>query len=147
MRIKHKPQRNAAAAEAPTKKPFRHKPGVVALREIRKLQRTTDPIIPLRPFGRLVRELTMVFNNTGLRWEAAAVLALREASEAYLVGIFEETVLCAVHAKRVTVMPCDLRLVMAVRDQVGKQFRPPPPPPPVPPLIVVMSSDRNAFDE
>ena len=56
------------------------------------------------PFQRLVREIAQDF-KTDLRFQSTAVLALQEASEAYLVGLFEDTNLCAIHAKRVTIMP------------------------------------------
>jgi len=61
------------------------------------------------PFQRLVREIAQDFQN-GLRFQSTAVLALQEASEAYLVGLFEDTNLCAIHAKRVTIMPKDIQL-------------------------------------
>ncbi|CAJ0950817.1 unnamed protein product [Ranitomeya imitator] len=59
--------------------------------------------------GRLVREIAQDF-KTDLRFQSSAVMALQEASEAYLVGLFEDTNLCAIHAKRVTIMPKDIQL-------------------------------------
>merc|ERR1719343_458314 len=91
------------------KKPHRYRPGTVALREIRKYQKSTELLIRKLPFQRLVRELTSDF-KTDLRFQSQAVLALQEAAEAYLVGLFEDTNLCAIHAKRVTIMPKDLQL-------------------------------------
>jgi histone H3 len=86
------------------KKPRRYRPGTVALREIRRYQKSTDLLIRKLPFQRLVREIAQqVRENT--RFQGSAVLALQEASEAYLVGLFEDTNLCAIHAKRVTIMP------------------------------------------
>jgi len=78
--------------------------GTVALREIRKYQKSTELLIRKAPFQRLVREIAQDFKND-LRFQSTAVLALQEASEAYLVGLFEDTNLCAIHAKRVTIMP------------------------------------------
>jgi histone H3/H4 len=82
--------------------PHRYRPGTVALREIRKFQKSTDLLIRKLPFQRLVREIAQSF-ATDLRFQSFAVLALQEASEAYLVGLFEDTNLCAIHAKRVTI--------------------------------------------
>jgi histone H3 len=74
------------------------------LREIRRYQKSTELLIRKLPFQRLVREIAQDF-KTDLRFQSSAVLALQEASEAYLVGLFEDTNLCAIHAKRVTIMP------------------------------------------
>merc|ERR1719512_24902 len=84
------------------KKPHRYRPGTVALREIRKYQKSTDLLIRKLPFQRLVREIAQEFKNE-LRFQSSAILALQEASEAYLVSLFEDTNLCAIHAKRVTI--------------------------------------------
>ena len=98
------------------KLPQRFRPGTVALREIRKYQKTTELLIRKLPFQRLVREITQDF-KTDLRWQSQAVLALQEASEAYLVGLFEDTNLCAIHAKRVTIMPKDIQLARRIRGE------------------------------
>ena len=83
------------------KKPHRYRPGTVALREIRKYQKSTELLIRKLPFQRLVREIAQDF-KTDLRFQSTAIMALQEAAEAYLVGLFEDTNLCAIHAKRVT---------------------------------------------
>ena len=88
-----------------------YRPGTVALREIRKYQKSTELLIRKLPFQRLVREIAQDF-KTDLRFQSSAVLALQEASEAYLVGLFEDTNLCAIHAKRVTIMPKGKYLVV-----------------------------------
>eukprot|EP00798_Chlamydomonas_sp_ICE-L_P011505 gene11505-biopygen15672 len=82
------------------KKPNRYRPGTVALREIRKYQKSTDFLIRKLPFQRLVREIAQDF-KTDLRFQSSVVLALQEASEAYLVGLLEDCNLAAIHAKRV----------------------------------------------
>lgn len=82
------------------KKPHRFRPGTVALREIRRYQKSTDLLIRKLPFQRLVREIASGFKDD-LRFQSSAIAALQEASEAYLVGLFEDTNLCAIHAKRV----------------------------------------------
>ncbi|CAG7817627.1 unnamed protein product, partial [Allacma fusca] len=74
------------------------------LREIRRYQKSTELLIRKLPFQRLVREISQDF-KTDLRFQSSTVMALQEALEAYLVGLFEDTNLCAIHAKRVTIMP------------------------------------------
>ena len=98
------------------KKPHRYRPGTVALREIRRYQKSTDLLIRKLPFQRLVREIAQDF-KTDLRFQGSAVLALQEAAEAYLVGLFEDTNLCAIHAKRVTIMPKDIQLARRIRGE------------------------------
>mmetsp|Transcript_888 Transcript_888/g.1470 ORF Transcript_888/g.1470 Transcript_888/m.1470 type:complete len:137 (-) Transcript_888:698-1108(-) len=98
------------------KKSHRFKPGTVALREIRKYQKSTELLIRKLPFQRLVREVAQDYRND-LRFQNSAVLALQEASEAYLVNLFEDTNLCAIHAKRVTIMPKDIHLARRIRGE------------------------------
>ena len=104
-----KAARKSAPATGGVKKPHRYRPGTVALREIRRYQKSTELLIRKLPFQRLVREIAQDF-KTDLRFQSSAVSALQEASEAYLVGLFEDTNLCAIHAKRVTIMPKDIQL-------------------------------------
>ena len=97
-----KAARKSAPSTGGIKKPHRFRPGTVALREIRRYQKSTELLIRKLPFQRLVREIAQDF-KTDLRFQSAAIGALQEASEAYLVSLFEDTNLCAIHAKRVTV--------------------------------------------
>ncbi|EFO87941.1 hypothetical protein CRE_05744 [Caenorhabditis remanei] len=97
-------------------KPHRYRPGTVALREIRRYQKSTELLIRKLPFQRLVREIAQDF-KTDLRFQSSAVMALQEAAEAYLVGLFEDTNLCAIHAKRVTIMPKDIQLARRIRGE------------------------------
>ena len=110
----------ASRKKAPTvggvRKPHRYRPGTVALREIRKYQKSFDLVIRKLPFQRLVREIAEEIKNN-LRFQGSAVLALQEASEAYLVGLFEDTNLCAIHAKRVTIMTKDIQLARRIRGE------------------------------
>ena len=110
----------AARKTAPTlggiKKPHRYRPGTVALREIRKYQKSTELLIRKLPFQRLVREVAQEFKSD-LRFQSSAVIALQEACEAYLVSLFEDTNLCAIHAKRVTIMPKDMQLARRIRGE------------------------------
>jgi histone H3 len=98
------------------KKPHRYRPGTVALREIRRYQRSTDLLIRKLPFQRLVREIAMDFKND-LRFQGSALMALQEASEAYLVSLFEDTNLCAIHARRVTIYVKDMQLARRIRGE------------------------------
>ena len=106
----------ASKVSGGVKKPHRYRPGTVALREIRRYQKSTELLIRKLPFQRLVREIAQDF-KTDLRFQSSAVLALQEASEAYLVGLFEDTNLCAIHAKRVTIMPKDIQLARRIRGE------------------------------
>lgn len=108
--------RKSAPIVGHIKKPYRHRPGTVALREIRKYQKSTDLLVQKAPFQRLVREVTQDF-NPGLRFRATAVEALQEASETYAVQLFEDTNLCAIHAKRITVIPKDMSLVRRIKGE------------------------------
>ena len=107
-------RKSAPASGSSLKKPHRFRPGTVALREIRKYQKTTNLLLRKQPFQRLVREVAADFKSD-LRFQATAVAALQEACEAHMVGLFEDTNLCAVHARRVTIMPRDLQLARRIR--------------------------------
>ena len=91
------------------KKPHRWRPGVAALREIRRMQKTTDLLVRKMPFARLAREVAQEF-KTDARYSSTGILATQEAAEAFLVGRHEHANLCAIHAKRVTTMPKDMEL-------------------------------------
>ncbi|CAO3573756.1 unnamed protein product [Mortierella alpina] len=107
----------------------RYKPGTVALREIRQYQKSTDLLIQKLPFSRVVREIANEYVTSvsytgadeavGLRWQGAAILALQEATEAYMVHLFEDANLCAIHAKRVTIMQRDIQLARRIRGYHG----------------------------
>ncbi|MCJ8748868.1 hypothetical protein PDJAM_G00169780 [Pangasius djambal] len=154
-----KAARKSAPSTGGVKKPHRYRPGTVALREIRRYQKSTELLIRKLPFQRLVREIAQDFKTdlrfqsaaigalqirryqkstellirklpfqrlvreiaqdfkTDLRFQSAAIGALQEASEAYLVGLFEDTNLCAIHAKRVTIMPKDIQLARRIRGE------------------------------
>ena len=128
------------AAAGGVKKPHRFRPGTVALREIRRYQKSTELLIRKLPFQRLVREIAQDFKvsffiydlfrefiidsfcfffkkKTDLRFQSSAVMALQEAAEAYLVSLFEDTNLAAIHAKRVTIQPKDLALARRLRGE------------------------------
>ncbi|XP_049431046.1 uncharacterized protein LOC125887938 [Epinephelus fuscoguttatus] len=90
-----KAARKSAPATGGVKKPHRYRPGTVALREIRRYQKSTELLIRKLPFQRLVREIAQDF-KTDLRFQSSAVMALQESSEAYLVGLFEDTNLAVV---------------------------------------------------
>ena len=100
-------------------KPRRYRPGTVALREIRQYQKSAELLIRRAPFNRLVREIAVEFKHDA-RFTGQAIMALQEAAEAYLVGMFEDTNLCAIHAKRVTIMPKDMQLARRIRGEIAK---------------------------
>uniref|UniRef100_A0A1I7ZA33 Histone domain-containing protein n=1 Tax=Steinernema glaseri TaxID=37863 RepID=A0A1I7ZA33_9BILA len=114
--IATKSARKTVPTVGTVKKAFRFRPGTVALREIRKYQKSTDLLIRKLPFQRLVKEIAQEF-KTDLRFQSAAIGALQEAAESYLVGLFEDTNLCAIHAKRVTIMPRDIQLARRIRGE------------------------------
>jgi histone H3/H4 len=98
------------------KKAFRFRPGTVALREIRRYQKGTDLLLRKLPFQRLVREVASAAKDS-LRFQSAAVLAIQEASEAYVVSLLADTNLCAIHTRRVTIMPRDIHLARRLRGE------------------------------
>ncbi|KAL9106813.1 MAG: hypothetical protein Q9227_008235 [Pyrenula ochraceoflavens] len=107
----------------PYRKPHRFKPGTIALREIRRYQRSTDLLLLKLPFARLVREVAISIlpssSVNDMRWQSQAIQALQEAAEAFLVHLFEDTNLCAIHAKRVTIMQKDIQLARRIRGAWG----------------------------
>ncbi|CAB4064281.1 H3 [Lepeophtheirus salmonis] len=96
--------KKSTPATGGVKKPHRYRPGSVTLREIRRYQKSTDLLIRKLPFQHLFCEISQDF-KTDLRFQSSAGMALQEASEVYLVGLFEDTNLCTIHAKLVTIMP------------------------------------------
>ncbi|XP_024369047.1 histone H3-like centromeric protein CENH3 [Physcomitrium patens] len=100
------------------RKPHRWRPGTKALQEIRHYQKTCDLLIPRLPFARYVKEITMMYASDVSRWTAEALTALQEATEDYMCHLFEDTNLCAIHAKRVTIMPKDLQLARRLRGAI-----------------------------
>ncbi|CAP36494.1 Protein CBG19204 [Caenorhabditis briggsae] len=95
-------------------RPSRHRPGTVALREVRRYQKSTELLILKRPFERLVREIAQDM-KTDFRFQSSAIEALQHASEAFLVELFELTQLCSIHAKRVTITKNDIQLARRIR--------------------------------
>lgn len=94
---------------SPKKRRFR--PGTRALLEIRRYQKSTDLLLRKMPFARLVREICLnLYPDKQHLWTGHALMAIQEAAEAYLVHLFEDGNLCAIHAKRVTIMPKDIYL-------------------------------------
>lgn len=105
----------------PGRKKRRYRPGTLALKEIRKYQHSTDLLLRKQPFSRLVREIGLTVRPRGEKmcWQSQAIEALQEASEAFLVHLFEDTNLCAIHAKRVTIMQKDIQLARRIRGAWG----------------------------
>ena len=119
--------KHAAPGSGGVRKKRRYRPGTVALREIRLYQKgkhATELLIRKLAFQRLVRELandmvSMAKFPNGIRWQSTAVIALQEALEAYLVHLFEDTNITAIHAKRVTVMVKDIQVTRRVRGETS----------------------------
>ncbi|CAK6969155.1 uncharacterized protein LOC128365243 [Scomber scombrus] len=93
----------------------RFRPGTKALMEIRKYQKSTELLLRKGPFARLVREVCQSITDETRRWQVYALMALQEASEAFLVRLFADANLCAIHAKRVTIFPRDIQLARRIR--------------------------------
>lgn len=123
--VAHKVRKSQKPQVGGVKKPHRFRPGTVALREIRRYQKSTELLMRKLPFARLTREITQEFARSDYekRFQAAAILGFQEACEAYLVGLFEDTNLLAIHAKRVTVMPKDIQLASQVRGDLASLAR------------------------
>ena len=117
------PKGGMKAPKGGVRKPHRFQPGTVALKEIQRYQKSTDLLIRKLPFQRLVREIANDIDVCPahlcgkIRFQSTAVMALQEASEAYLVGLFEDTNLCAIHARRVTIMPKDIQLARRIHGE------------------------------
>ena len=110
------PRKRGAAQSAAPKKLHRYRPGTMALQEICRYQKSTKLLIRRLPFQRLVREIAQDFKGR-LNFASGAILALQEAAEAYLVGLFEDTNLCTIHAKCITIMPKDIQLARRIRGE------------------------------
>lgn len=103
-------RRSGVPSYGGVKKPHRYRPGTVALREIRRYQRSTDLLIRKLPFQRLVREIVQQNHGNQYRFQSTALLALQEASEDFLVHMFGQVNDIAIHGKRVTIKPKDIQL-------------------------------------
>ena len=115
-KAKPKTIKKTAPAEGGMKEKRKHhyKPGTVALREIKRYQKSMSMMLPRASFQRLVRSISSVI-DPDLRFQSQSLVALQEAAEAYVVSLFEDTNLCAIHAKRVTIMTRDLQLAKRIR--------------------------------
>jgi len=105
---------------SPVKRPKKTKkfrPGQLALQEIRRYQRSTELLIKKLPFQRLVRQITDELVTNGMKYQSMALAALQEAAESFIIGIFEDTNLCCIHDKRVTIMPKDVQLARRIRGE------------------------------
>jgi len=103
------------------RKPHRWRPGTVALREIRKYQKSTDLLIKRAPFQRLIREITQYYRDD-MRFTKTALNCLHLATEDYIIEIFQGANLAAIHRNRVTVMKKDLEIALALRTEPNKPY-------------------------
>jgi histone H3 len=109
-----KAARKAAPACGGRKKPYRYRPGTLSLKEIRKLQKNGELLVPKISFGRLVREFVQDHHSDGLV-RRGAMENLQESTESFLTEILENSNLCGIHADRVTLMDRDIRLVAKIK--------------------------------
>lgn len=115
--------RRSAPATGGVKKPHRYRPGTVALREIRRYQKTTNLLIPKICYQRFLREISSDPNKCRqpsdgpFRWQGSAILATQTVAEDYLTVQLEDANVCALHSKRVTVMPKDIQLVRRIKGE------------------------------
>ncbi|KAG0439374.1 histone H3.2 [Dictyocoela muelleri] len=109
-----KAARKSAISETPVKRTHKFKPGLVAIKEIRKYQKSTDLLLRKRPFQRIIREIVNPM-CPDLRFKPSAIKALQEIYEAQLCGICEDAYQCTVHAKRVTLMNRDIALIRKIK--------------------------------
>ena len=124
---KHLSKKSLCLGATPTggiKKPHRYRPGLVVLREIRQYQKSTECLIKKSPFQKLIREISQEYQicpqgpgtpSMQMRFQSTTIAALWEAAENFMVGLFEDVNLLAVHAKRVMVMPRDIRLALRIK--------------------------------
>ena len=116
-------KKSGVKAPKAVKRLHRFRPGTVALKEIRRYQKSTELLIRKLPFQRLVQEISCDHKVIAsplcgkVRFQSTAIMALQEAAEAYLVGLFEDTNLCTIHAKRVTIMPKDIQLARRIQGE------------------------------
>ena len=111
-----KAPRKSAPATGGVKKPHRYRLGTVALHEIHCYQKSTELLCRKLPVARLIREIVQDF-KTDLRFQASAIGALHKAMEDYIINLFTDTNLCAIHAKRVTIMPKDMQLARRIHGE------------------------------
>ena len=120
----HKVLRRNKSLTRGVKKPNRYCPGLLALREIRRYQQSTECLIKRTPFNKLIKEISQQYRvcpycpgmpSVQVRFQSTALAALQEAAENFIVGLFEDMNLLAGHARRVTVMPQDIRLALRIQ--------------------------------
>ena len=95
----------------------RTRPGAKALREIKMYQRSTNTLIPRAPIQRIIKEITAKYKPDA-RYSYGAIEAVHQCVDAYMVGLFEDTGLCAIHARRKTIMTRDMRLARRIRGEI-----------------------------
>ena len=113
--VKKQPRSQTGQATA-QQQPHRYQPGMVMLREIRRYQKSTELLMHKLPFQRLVHEILQGYGG-GYRVTPAMMMALQEAAEAYLVQLLEDSNLCAIHAKRITIQPKDIQLARQIHGE------------------------------
>jgi len=124
-RMKQTARKTETAENEGSMRKRRYRPGTVALRDIRRYQRGGELLLRKRPFQRLVREVAQDLHREGIRFEGRALAALQEASEAFVVSVFEDTQKLAIHAERVTLHAKDMQLACRMRGYAMPAATPP----------------------
>ena len=114
--VKKQPRSQTGQATIQQQLPHRYRPGTVALREIRRYQKSTELLIHKLPFQCLVHKILQGY-SVGYRVTLAMMMVLQEAAEAYLVQLLEDSNLCAIHAKRITIQPKDMQLARQIHRE------------------------------
>ncbi len=115
LHLAAKAARVTAQKTIAVRKPHRWCPGMVTAREIGKFQKTTDLLIKKTPFQHPVRKIALKFGKSDLQMQSTAILALQEAAEYFMVDVFSNTNLCAMHSKHVTIMKKDMVLACCIQ--------------------------------
>lgn len=116
---KKRPRGSSSGGRGEERRKRRFRPGTRVLQEIRRLQQTTHTLVPRIHFSRVIRDVAMsIVGGREFRWASEALEAIQTATEAYLVGLFEDANLCAIHAKRVTIMVKDIYLARRIRGEL-----------------------------
>ena len=117
------PRTNLPSTRAHVTRGYRHRPGTVALREIRRQQRSTNLLIPKLAFTRLAREIAQDFSYQGIKFTSQAIEALQTGVEARIIDMFSDLNLFAIHGGRQTVMKKDLDLYFKLNDELESKER------------------------
>ena len=121
-----KPPRREFLQAGKVKKTRKYWPGTVALWEIWQFQKSTELLIRKLPFSQLVCEIALEVGKYDLCFQGSAIICLQEAAKAYVVSLMEDANLCAIHTKRVTIIPMDIQLACCIQGEHLQYWKAPP---------------------